>query len=563
MGLSASQARLLTITSRKSDCEYQSMRLSHQKIALSREMNEISNEYQKSLNQTILYYDFYGEGDMSNPLNYNLLMTPSALNDYLPTLITNQQGRVVIDSALASAAKAAGIPQEGLNGLPSEDMRNAFVEGLFQAGIISKKTRDSILSTVYNQAAGVGSTDMITTQYVETDLEGLIDALGGLQVSIDPNMGITEGTLKTAGGIHYIGTASSNIVEGQTMDSFNVADLLNDEEQYVAIAKQKEAHYPADAAVAMANSLTQDDGFIDQLYDAFSTVLNVDSVSANALTYARNMTKALFDTSLVGQNTGNHSDDKSHNIESLGTQVYRAKKDGIGTFTNRLKNESSNYVGMTYYSFWKGGVKARRKLWSGCAVNFNNIAKAFLSYYAQYMERLAIEPNYSAVKGHKDSSNLVTDDPTYIYKINAGSTISQEDAKSGLFYDTLFNQLCLMGWTENNEVKDQSYLQEMLKNGMMYISSIGDDAYYYQENYSTNTFIKEKSDDSYIAQAEAKYTNQKARLTSKEDELDLKIELDLKMKNLDTEISSLTTEYDSVKSVIDKNIEKSFKRYDA
>ncbi len=557
MGLSASQARLLTITSRKSDCEYQSMRLSHQKIALSREMNEISNEYQNSLNQTILYYDFYGKGDTSNPLNYNLLMTPSALNDYLPTLITNQQGRVVVDSAIATAAKAAGIPQEGLNGLPSEDMRNAFIEGLFQAGVISKKTRDSILSTVYNQAAGVGSTDMITTQYVETDLEGLIEALGGLQVSIDPKMGITEGVLKTAGGVHYIGTASSNIVEGQTMDTFNVADLLNDEEQYVAIAKQKEAHYPADAAVAMADSLTRDDGFIDELYDAFSTVLNVDSISANALAYARNMTKALFDTSQVTANSGDHRDSGSHNIESLGTQDYRAKKDGIGTFTNRLKNDAANFVGLTYYSFWKGGVKARRKLWSGCAINFNNIAKAFLSYYAQYMERLAIEPNYSANKGHKDKSNLVTDDPTYIYKINAGSSITEEDAKSGLFYDTLFNQLCLMGWTENNEVKDQSYLQEMLKNGMMFISSIGDDAYYYQENYNTNTFVKEKSDDSLIAQAEAKYSNQKARLTSKEDELDLK------MKNLDTEISSLTTEYDSVKSVIDKNIEKSFKRYDA
>ena len=557
MGLSASQARLLTITSRKSDCEYQSMRLSHQKIALSREMNEISNEYQNSLNQTILYYDFYGKGDTSNPLNYNLLMTPSALNDYLPTLITNQQGRVVVDSAIATAAKAAGIPQEGLNGLPSEDMRNAFIEGLFQAGVISKKTRDSILSTVYNQAAGVGSTDMITTQYVETDLEGLIEALGGLQVSIDPKMGITEGVLKTAGGVHYIGTASSNIVEGQTMDTFNVADLLNDEEQYVAIAKQKEAHYPADAAVAMADSLTRDDGFIDELYDAFSTVLNVDSISANALAYARNMTKALFDTSQVTANSGDHRDSGSHNIESLGTQDYRAKKDGIGTFTNRLKNDAANFVGLTYYSFWKGGVKARRKLWSGCAINFNNIAKAFLSYYAQYMERLAIEPNYSANKGHKDKSNLVTDDPTYIYKINAGSSITEEDAKSGLFYDTLFNQLCIMGWTENNEVKDQSYLQEMLKNGMMFISSIGDDAYYYQENYNTNTFVKEKSDDSLIAQAEAKYSNQKARLTSKEDELDLK------MKNLDTEISSLTTEYDSVKSVIDKNIEKSFKRYDA
>ena len=37
----------------------------------------------------------------------------------------------------------------------------------------------------------------------------------------------------------------------------------------------------------------------------------------------------------------------------------------------------------------------------------------------------------------------------------------------------------------------------------------------------------------------------------------------MKMKNLDTEISSLTTEYDTTKSVISKSIEKSFKRYDA
>ena len=34
MGLAAGQARLLTITGRKSDCEYESMRLSHQKLAL-------------------------------------------------------------------------------------------------------------------------------------------------------------------------------------------------------------------------------------------------------------------------------------------------------------------------------------------------------------------------------------------------------------------------------------------------------------------------------------------------------------------------------------------------
>ena len=94
MGLAAGQARLLTITSRKSDCEFASMRLSHQKIALSRELADLSNEYQNSLNQSKLVYDYYGSGDISNPLNYDLLMTPSALNDFMPTLVTDSLGRV-------------------------------------------------------------------------------------------------------------------------------------------------------------------------------------------------------------------------------------------------------------------------------------------------------------------------------------------------------------------------------------------------------------------------------------------------------------------------------------
>ena len=82
MGLSAAQARLLTITARKSDCEFQSMTLSHQKIALSRNMERLSNEYQNSLNQTKLVYDYYGTNQSNLALDYGLLMTPSIYNDY-------------------------------------------------------------------------------------------------------------------------------------------------------------------------------------------------------------------------------------------------------------------------------------------------------------------------------------------------------------------------------------------------------------------------------------------------------------------------------------------------
>jgi hypothetical protein len=37
----------------------------------------------------------------------------------------------------------------------------------------------------------------------------------------------------------------------------------------------------------------------------------------------------------------------------------------------------------------------------------------------------------------------------------------------------------------------------------------------------------------------------------------------MKMKNLDTEITALTTEYDTVKSVINNNIKTGFSRYKA
>lgn len=112
MGLAASQARLLTITARKADAEFQSMALSHQKLALSRNMEKISSEYQEALNATKLVYDYYGSGDSDMGLTYGLLMNPSIYNDYFPKLITDAKDRVVLNSAYAAAAKKQGFLQK-------------------------------------------------------------------------------------------------------------------------------------------------------------------------------------------------------------------------------------------------------------------------------------------------------------------------------------------------------------------------------------------------------------------------------------------------------------------
>lgn len=177
MGLAASQARLLTITSRKSDCEFQSMRLSHEKLSISRDLALLSNEYQNSIDQTKLMYDFYGDTTNREQLNYNILMTPSALNNYLPITITNSSNRVVLDQSLAKAARAAGIPQEGLGCTPSSCVREEFVKGLLNNKIIDKSLADKINSCPYNYGIGLGDDANTRTEVVNITLDDVKNSI--------------------------------------------------------------------------------------------------------------------------------------------------------------------------------------------------------------------------------------------------------------------------------------------------------------------------------------------------------------------------------------------------
>lgn len=585
MGLAAGQARLLTITARKSDCEYESMRLSHQKIALSRELSDLSNEYQNSLDQTKLVYDYYGTGDTSTPLSYGLLMSPSTLNDYLPITVTDSLGRVTLNSKYAAAARAAGIPQEGLGSLPSDAMRNAFIQGLYTSGILTKNTAETILGLPYNQQAGFGggTTTAVTTK------TGNIDTL--IQ-SLDEN-GTEFTTTKLVSSQQIQGAKddmNNCIIRTKVVDStgtatdtesasFTVADLLSGENQYNLdyYGSVRSEQSPVTATAMMQEYLTGSGGFVDWLYDEFSAVLDLgDGYTAKALEYAREETKKLIngpDTEEYQNwhnewlNAGGNSDwDESTEwgnanvngfLDPVGTKI----SSGVENYDPNVVINGKNYVGFVYAASNKGSDDDGNDHCTG-GINLNNIAKAFLTYFVKYMDGVSNKgpdgkEKYYVTAGSLEENRLATDDYLFEYTIKTGSEVSSDDLGQATFYDALFNQICSNGWTENNNIDDNEYLQEMLQSGMLYISKMKDDGYYYQANYATDSYIKEISDDTAIAQAEAKYTTEKAKLNAKEETLDLK------MKNLDTEISSLSTEYDTVKNTISKNIEKSFKRYNA
>ena len=573
MGLSASQARLLTITARKSDCEYESMRLSHEKIALSRDMERISAEYDNAIAQTKLVWDYYGKDSETTPLNYALLMTPSALNNYTPSPITDSSGRVVLDDRLATAARAAGIPQEGLDGLPSSDVRNQFIDSLVSTGYISEVQGENIKKTTYNQMAGVGSTDLVNVNTTEGTLVDLIEAVEGEYFDFST---VTSFTNKFVSDVSLVSQENNTITDANDK-KLSMADILNG--NYMLLAqttndkKGKQSY----------NNLTVDGGVTDvicnatvwdQMFEIFESLLDTgDEYTRAALDYAKRMISDKVTNLGAGMDNGTSYGTDEDGIGQVGTEEgndyssdgknIHDNFDGWTEYNDALdskmdgivqQNWVADYIGLNgLYNHDDNGGRDDDSCKSYATINLSNMFNAYLTYFAQYME--GIDSSTYEVNQSKTNSNLIDD--MFTFTLVTDVDTSGDNLLIAAFWDTLFNQICTKGWTENDNVNNQDYLQESLKNGSMYISSLADDGYYYQGNYATHTYIQEVTDEEGIAQAEARYNREKTKINTKENILDMK------MKNLDTEISSLSTEYDTIKSVISKNIEKGFKRYNA
>lgn len=112
------------------------------------------------------------------------------------------------------------------------------------------------------------------------------------------------------------------------------------------------------------------------------------------------------------------------------------------------------------------------------------------------------------------------------------------------------------GNVQKSPLKDNTVFEAALRDGSLRLE-------YYSttsKSFKTTTIsedncIQEVSDERAIARAESKYNQDMVDLENQDKKLDLEL------KKLDTEHSALQTEYDSVKNVVDKNVESSFKTF--
>ena len=619
MGLATSQARFLCITARKADCEYKSTELAQQKLEITNQLSDIFANYANAMNSTkLVWKNDLVKNDYG--LTYNLLMTPSAANDYNPYMVTTSSGAIVLNSEYAAAAKAAGISKAG--GIASADGRDKFIAALVPNGIVTQDTANSIMTTDYvatkmddgtlkidkantsattgnvgwNSGAGMGSTPLDKNSVDGMDKAALImsDLIGKqlvdwAQLITTSSEQITsakyDSTIKdydvqikkAATALQY---AEANTEDYKVKESALKA-LKDAKADFIKNAKKNGIVDVDRKSFQMDNNSVHDTGFtvvsngtITYDEDTIKKMTIGDLLSSNIVLMTQNQsadkmseyaTKLMESiASIFGYRNSGHGlnmDSKSNEalefamtmVKNINLKASNAITQGTSCDDKAMTNNSAyvnandyNRIGTSgKYVFPTGPVSYQ-------AVSVSNLLSSFLTYYDNYMNG-----NSSAyVVGKRvDTSAFVTDDRNYRYFAEAKGTATSQKEKLADFYDQLYNNLCEKGWREDASVQDNEYLENALKTGRYAMSSLHKDGYFYQTRYNETGYIVEESDSDAIARAEAEFTQKKAELTYKEDAIDMK------SKKLDAEISSLSTEYDTVKQLISKSIEKTFQMF--
>lgn len=607
MGIATCQARFLGITARKADCEYKSTELAQQKLEITNQLSSVSAEYSNALNSTKLIWSNEAVGK-DYGLTYSLLMMPSAINDYNPYMITTTSGAIVLNSEYAAAAKAAGISMAG--GVGSSDSRDKFIAALVPGGIITQETANQLTvkdyayeadvnkpgsvilsqnqptgatgSVGWNPTAGMGAKPMDKTSVSAMQLEDLIfsEAIGQQkldwgQLTVDKNNNmITEAEFEKKKQDY------DNLIKDarKAGDMAEVERLTTEKNNYVADNQSKVQSLNISNNFQTSNNSIKDSGF---------TIVE-NGIINHYEDELKNMTIGdLLSHNIVLMMQGNKADDMSKSVEKLLesiAKVFGYGQSGVGLNVDDASNEALKYAmemtkrfflnpgnaidvgskrsdkSMTDNSAYLNAVESNRigvvkkndDKPGYTAVSLSNMLSTFLTFFDNSLN--GATSDYVVGKS-VETSQFVTDNNSYYYIGQTDEDAPTLNEKLADFYDEIYNNICEHGWREDASLDDDEYLESMIKDGRYSMSSLNNDGYYYQTRYNETGYLSEVSDTDAITRAEAEYTRKKAELTYKEDSIDLKA------KKLDAEISALSTEYDTVKSLLSKNIEKTFSMY--
>lgn len=614
MGMSASQARLLSITARLTDNELRSQTITNSKLRLAEKSSEASQEYMNALNSEKLTFRYYNNNGESS--SYNL--TPALLYSYEPLKnqysLQNASGQNLVSATdAANFEKSANLSEflskyglvesTGLSENYKEQLKkyNAYKEE-FKAW--STKNNDYIK---YQADLETYKKDM-----KEYDTQKKIYDAKKTKYDTDLR---TYNTLKdqpdlSAMFINVVGTSDApkscyaNALSGNAtcfmhvlahLLDYNGGNTATDKQYDTSLGENTKTKSFADNAIDGSAIWSQ---HLSENFKAISAALNKDGLycdgdddlsTSDKDNILENKLKAGKEIKPLDILTSDYIYDKENK---------KVEVDETGT--PKLKTLKQKAIDLLYIIQHQNEANFN--------VNRETMKKMLINFTDGDMKKLSMEEPEKPIEPVKPTEPTAVDppgkEPTKVNEPTQNAfefTINDKD--KGQWYVNLWYMMngsesankiksstnsdgeTIYGIDDNTKktsaqnykvIEDElltstDWLQFALKNGIVtlsqasYFNPAEDSAktseytaegfYWSQKPYTNASDIISVQDDAAIARAEVKYKNATTEIENK----DKKYDQDL--KKLDTQHNALQTEYESLKNVIDKNVERSFKAF--
>ena len=555
MGMAASQARYLALVARKSNCEYEGQQINQARTVLS---NQSANLFNQMLGLKVpvppstsdftknIYTYKDGIGTETKLENWQQLSSADPDYNYVVT-------RSYTTKRYTGSIKKMNDPQvQFTDGIATQtEIRDAELavvnaKAAYEAAVQSSKEAKESLDNVQKQISEIRANQAKLSNYTTqiTDITKCehktgtdTDPLDDYEVTSDGNVTTYRNFAKLSEAEQ---TAIKNSAEIQGLianGAFTEADLSNyyfnvDSSAFTFI-KGSELSTLA-VASTLAGSAGLDNVSIDSYQSAnISTqlttyqneltpllpLLTLAQTAYDNAQAAEEQTKTVYDAALEAYNNLQHptyigncdlvplaelNKDQKAEIDQI---IADMKEQGYDTNIEKCFDEDGNYLG-GIYSFKMNGIiyyttyaDLETSYNSGTGPNHIDGQTKLPYYNASYIDTKIEETEKALVEtdGNGRFTSIRFEDDSVVYTLNMG--------------------------TETDDVAYQDAMNQ-----------------YYYDNAVYDKTIRD--------------INAKTSIIQQEDQ-----QLELRLKQLDTEQSALSTEMDAVKKVVDDNVEASFKTF--
>ena len=575
MGLSASQARLLSITARLSDNELHSQQIANAKVRLADQAQEASREYVNSLDAQKLVYTMYDAKGNSTKVN----LTPAVMYEYAEMKnqygISNNAGQLLVSSTDAKHY---------------QDSKN-LTEFLESYGI-KYSINENYISTL-QFAYGDNNDKHYYTHFYDS-------ASGKITDGLDE---INNGDIKS-----WINQWNENMTVQEYLDWYNELSVLsvhkeNASGQYKELIDELLA-VPGSPAIkgawdSFGNTVCISDATRSTSFDLWK--INENTTLKNDMVY--HMEHVLCHMLKAAEENGEYTTSDGNTISLIGCKYgdwkngnafydddseKKASKDMIDSLEgydgikqqiidlyyavvyHLVQNRGYGYkqsssTGSSYTDDYECSITDIKAAWNELAQTISTAADDNIAYSeiwkakTQYLYKNFDDLTRKNIPEYKifDETNPKTAWYTNLwYRMNGASNTKSDDGVNGRYWKQL----------EDNLYNSSSWLQFALEQGLVTLEQVQfekpaesgtgiTNAKWAPKIFTTCTDIQFVDDETAVARAEAIYTRKLNEIEVKDKKYDNDI------KKLDTEHNALQTEYESIKSVVDKNVERSFKAF--